>query len=105
MPDEKEKGTIEETAKREKWIEAIIEGKKLESYAEYKTKEMHVCFLCDTICYKRIPVKKIGNKYICINCLKALKELIENLEIWESEVSIDREMEKQIQEDIKEIRK
>ncbi|MEM4292575.1 MAG: hypothetical protein QXJ27_00175 [Thermoplasmata archaeon] len=103
MAEEKEKG--EEAGKREKLIEAIVEGRKLENYAEYKTREMHVCFFCETICYRRIPVKKIGNKYICINCLKALKELIENLEIWESEVNIDREIERQIQEEVREARK
>jgi hypothetical protein len=101
MVEEKEK-VIGEDQKRDKWIDAILEGKKLENYTEYKTREMHVCFLCETICYKRTPVKKIGNKYICINCLKMLKELLDNLEVWESEVSIDESMRKQVFENIHE---
>jgi|YelNatPaOPRAMG01_1025707.scaffolds.fasta_scaffold118813_1 hypothetical protein len=101
MVEEKEK-VIGEEQKRDKWIDAILEGKKLENYTEYKTREMHVCFLCETICYKRTPVKKIGNKYICINCLKMLKELLDNLEVWESEVSIDESMRKQVFENIHE---
>lgn len=101
MVEEKEK-VIGEEQKRDKWIDAILEGKKLENYTEYKTREMHVCFLCETICYKSTPVKKIGNKYICINCLKMLKELLDNLEVWESEVSIDESMRKQVFENIHE---
>ncbi|MGB9635876.1 MAG: hypothetical protein ACPL1Y_01320 [Thermoplasmata archaeon] len=101
MVEEKEKVVAEQTQKKDKWIEAIIEGRKLENYTEYKTKEMHVCFLCETICYKRTPVKKLGNKYICINCLKTLKELIDNLEIWENEVNIDKDLQKQIQESLR----
>jgi len=91
----------EEIKKKEKMLEAIIETKKFESYVEYKTKDMHVCFLCETICYKKIPVKRLGNKYICINCLRALKELLENLEIWESEVRIDMEISSQIDAEIR----
>ena len=66
------KGDVEE--KRKVILESIIEGKKMEAYAEHRTKEMHACWLCNTIAYRKRPVRQVGNRWICIDCLKRLKE-------------------------------
>ena len=46
--------------KRKMIIESIVEGRKMEAYAEHRTKDMHVCFFCDKILYRRAPMKKLG---------------------------------------------
>lgn len=71
-------------------LESIIEKMKMDAYVEHKTKEMHVCFLCGGIFYKK-PGKEIGNKWICIDCLRSLKEVIDGLDQWEAEITIEKE--------------
>ena len=77
-------------AQRRALLESIIENRKMEAYVEHKTKEMHVCFMCGGIFYKK-PGKQIGNKWICIDCLKALKEALDGLDQWEAELAIEKE--------------
>ena len=64
-------------------LRALEEGRRFESYAEHHTREMHPCFLCERVIYRRIPIKKIGNRWICLDCLRALKEALETLDRWE----------------------
>ncbi len=80
----------------------IIEGMKLELYVESKIPEMHVCFLCGRIGYKNLPMKKIGNKWICIDCLRELKEALDSLEEWEQEITLREEFKKQIEKEFEE---
>jgi hypothetical protein len=90
----KEKGE----GKRKVLIESIIEGRKMEAYTEHRTKDMHACWICGTICYKRKPVKNIGNRWICIDCLRQLKETLDTLDQWEQELSLEKDMKKQLDE-------
>lgn len=82
--------------KRKVLLESIIEGRKMEAYAEHRTKDMHVCWVCNTICYKRKPVKNIGSKWICIDCLRQLKETLDTLQQWEEELSLEKDVKKQL---------
>ena len=82
--------------KRKMIIESIVEGRKMEAYAEHRTKDMHVCSFCDKILYRRTPMKKVGEKWVCIDCLRQLKEMLDTLEQWEQEISLQKEMKKQL---------
>ena len=79
-------------------IKNLLENIKLDIYVESKIPEMHVCFLCGRIGYKELPMKKIGNKWICIDCLRELKEALDSLEEWEQEISLQKDFKKQIEE-------
>jgi ribosomal protein L37AE/L43A len=86
--------------KRKMIIESIVEGRKMEAYAEHRAKDMHVCSLCDKILYRRTPMKKVGEKWVCIDCLRQLKEILDTLEQWEQEISLEKEMKKQLDDGI-----
>ena len=79
-------------------LQSIAEGKKMEIYAERRTNEMHSCDFCEKICYKKTPAKPLGNKWICIDCLRQLKELLDSLKQWEEELTLEDEMKKQLGE-------
>ncbi len=86
---------------KENVLKNIIESMKLDLYVESKIPEMHVCFFCGRIGYKNLPMKKIGNKWICIDCLRELKEALDSLEEWEQEISLREEIKKQIEKEFK----
>lgn len=92
MPTEDPKSRTELT------IESILEGKKMEAYVEHRTKEMHACTMCGVISYKRKPMKQVGNRWFCIDCLRHLKEVLDTLSQWEAEIQLEREMSKKIDE-------
>ena len=79
-------------------METIIEGRKMEAYAEHRTKDMKFCWVCENIVYKKKAIKRIGNKSICIDCLRAMKEALDNLGQWEEELVIESEVKKQLDE-------
>ncbi len=81
-------------------LKNLIENIKLDVYVESKISEMHVCFICGRIGYKQLPMKKIGNKWICIDCLRELKEALDSLEEWEQEIALRKEFKRQIEEGI-----
>lgn len=85
-----------EVEKRGKIIETIVEGRKMESYAEHRTKDMHTCFLCERICYKKVPGKEIGKQWLCIDCLRKLKEILDTLKQWEEELVLEGDVKKQL---------
>jgi len=89
MPDE-------EKSRNDRTLESILEGKKLDAYAEHCTKKMHVCALCGTVGYQRKPMKPIGSKWVCIDCMRELKEVLDTLPQWEAEIQIGKEMSKKI---------
>jgi hypothetical protein len=74
----------------------LAEGKRFETYVEQQTQEMRVCFLCDKIFYRRKPVKRVGARWVCIDCLRALKESIDTLEQWEQLSTLRDEIEKDV---------
>ncbi|MCK5548630.1 MAG: hypothetical protein KAI64_06420 [Thermoplasmata archaeon] len=84
--------------KREILIEGIMEGRKMEAYTEHRTKDMRACWICGGISYKRKPIKSIGTKWICIDCLRQLKETLDTLQQWEEEVTLENDMKKQLDE-------
>lgn len=85
---------------KDKLISSLLEGKRMEAYAEHHTDEMNFCVLCERITYKKVPGKKIGEKWICIDCLKKLKEILDNLDQWEEELALGSEMQDQLDENL-----
>jgi len=62
---------------------------------------MHTCWICSTITYRKKPIKNIGGKWICIDCLRQLKEALDTLQQWEEELSLEREMKRQLEKGLK----
>ena len=87
-------------SKKELTLEAIVEGRKMEAYVEHRTKEMHACWICGTVGYKKLPMKSVGGRWICINCLRALRETLDSLDQWEVELELEHEMSKTIDESL-----
>ena len=81
-------------------LESIVEGKKMEAYVEHCTKDMHVCGLCGIVGYKKLPMRLIGKKWICIDCLRQIKETLETIDQWEAEIQLEKEMSMKINETI-----
>ena len=82
-------------------IESLVEGRKMEAYAEHRSKEMHPCALCREIVYRKKPMKKVGEHWMCIDCLRSLKEALDTIDEWEREISIGERMKRQISQDLK----
>ncbi len=70
----------------------------MEAYVEHRTKDMHLCCMCDTVGYKKKSMKNVGNRWICIDCLKHLKEVLDTMDQWEAEIQLEKEMSKKIDE-------
>ena len=81
-----------------KIVDSVIEGRKLDSYAEHQTREMHACWICDEICYKKKPAKQVGGRWICIDCLRQLKETLDQLKQWEEQIHLQSHLEAQLDE-------
>jgi hypothetical protein len=90
--------TGERKSRKELTLESIVEGKKMEAYVEHRTKDMHACWICGAIGYKKKAMKNVGSKWICIDCLRSLKEVLETLDQWEAEIQLEIEMSKKIDE-------
>ncbi len=71
-------------SRKELTLESIVEGKKMEAYVEHRTKDMHTCWMCGTIGYKRKAMKHIGTRWICIDCLRHLRKILETIYQWEA---------------------
>jgi hypothetical protein len=74
----------------------LAEGQRFETYVEQQTPKMRVCFLCERISYQRKPVKRIGVRWVCIDCLRALKESLDTLDRWEELSTLRDEIEKDV---------
>ncbi|HLF07364.1 MAG TPA: hypothetical protein VI893_09365 [Thermoplasmata archaeon] len=85
-------------ADRRRVMDSLVEGRKLEAYAEHRTKEMHACWLCGAISYRRRPGKMVGQRFICVNCLRSLKETLDTLDQWEEELVLESELRKKVDE-------
>jgi hypothetical protein len=81
---------------RKKVIDAFIEGKKLDAYAEHRTKEMHCCWACGAIAYKRLAGVSVGDRWLCLPCLKQLKEALDSFKDIEEEMRFQAELKKKI---------
>ncbi|MFQ5883879.1 MAG: hypothetical protein ACE5IO_02125 [Thermoplasmata archaeon] len=77
----------EEEEKKKVIMETIAEGRKMEAYAEHRTKDMHTCWACGVISYKKKPMKQIGKNF-------------DTLDEWEEELSLERDAKKQLDEGI-----
>ncbi len=85
---------------KEKFMSRLKEGKRMEAYAEHRTKDMNYCCLCETINYKKLPGKDIGKKWLCLDCLRRLKEVLDNLDKWEEELALEGELDEQMDQDM-----
>jgi ribosomal protein L37AE/L43A len=79
---------------RRRGLRTLAEGKRFEAYVEQQTSEMRVCTFCEKVFYRRKPMKQIGHRWVCIDCLKALKETFETLDRWEEMSVLHAEMER-----------
>ncbi len=90
----------EERSRKELTLESIVEGKKMEAYVEHRTRDMHACTICGNIGYKKRPMKSVGGRWFCMDCIRQLKDLMDNLEKWDAEVKLENEMSKKIDESL-----
>ena len=79
---------------RRRGLRTLAEGKRFEAYVEQQTAEMRVCALCQKVVYRRTPMKMIGRRWVCIDCLRALKEALDTLDRWEEMSVLHEEMER-----------
>lgn len=84
--------------RREKMLDTIIERKKMDAYVEHRLKDLKICAICGQIGYKKTPMKQIGGRWICFNCLKELKEALDDLDVWEEEIALEKDMARQFDE-------
>jgi len=92
--DEKDSGM------KDKLVTSLLEGKRMEAYAEHRTGDMHHCHLCERITYKRVPGKNIGEKWFCIDCLKKMKEILDTMDQWEEELAMESKMKEQLDDNL-----
>jgi predicted RNA-binding Zn-ribbon protein involved in translation (DUF1610 family) len=95
IPEPAEEGP-QPADKRKMVIDSIVEGRKMEAYAEHRTKEMHACWMCGAICYRKKAARNIGERWICIDCLKQLKESLDTLSQWEESIALQRDITRQL---------
>ncbi len=81
-------------------MNSLLEGKRMEAYAEHRTEDMNHCHLCERIAYKKLAGKEIGKKWICIDCLKKMKEILDTIDEWEEEIAMGEEMEEQLDDNL-----
>ncbi len=84
----------EAEAKKTELLESVLKGQAMETYIEHRTSEMRHCALCDSIGYKRRPMKPVGKRWICLDCWRQLRETLDTLDRWEEEMALKDEMER-----------
>jgi hypothetical protein len=52
--------------------------------------------MCGAICYRKKAAKNIGGRWICIDCLKQLKESLDTLSQWEESIALQRDISRQL---------
>jgi hypothetical protein len=80
---------------------ALVEGKRFEAYVERQTDAMRVCAFCEKVYYRKKPMKQVGARWICIDCLRALKETLDGLDRWEELSALHTEMERHLTDEPK----
>ncbi len=79
----------------------MAEGKRFEAYTEQQTAEMRTCRVCDKVFYRRKPMKKIGARWYCIDCLRQLKDALDSLDRWEELSALHARIEENVEDAIK----
>lgn len=79
-------------------LQSIVEGKKMEAYVEHRAKDMKVCWLCGTVSYRKLPMKNVGTHWVCIDCFRQIREIIINMDKWEAEIQLEKELSKKVDE-------
>lgn len=74
----------------------LAEGKRFEAYAERQATSMRVCAFCEKVYYRKKPMKQVGTRWICIDCLRALKETLDGLDRWEDITVLHDELERSL---------
>jgi len=83
-------------AKKSAVLENVLKGQAMETYIEHRTSEMKQCAFCETIGYKRRPMKQVGKRWICLTCWRQMREILDTLDRWDEEVALKDEMERSI---------
>jgi hypothetical protein len=86
---------------RRRELRALAEGKRYEAYVEQQTAEMRLCAFCQKVYYRRTPMKQIGARWVCIDCLKSLKETLDTLDRWEELSALHASMERGVRDELK----
>ena len=81
---------------RKRVLRTLAAGKRYEAYVEQQTAEMRVCALCEQVFYRKKPMKKIGARWLCIDCLRGLKDSLEGLEQWEEMSALHETIERDV---------
>jgi len=84
-------------------IRTLLESMRLEAYVEEKLAEVKVCALCGRLGYRKLPMRRIGARYICAECLAQLKDAIENYDAWLEEVKEEEEARKSLEKRLEEL--
>lgn len=77
-------------------MSTLAEGKRFEAYVERQSATMRVCAFCEKVFYRKKPMKQVGARWICIDCLRALKETLDGLDRWEEISALHAEMERHL---------
>jgi len=86
----------DEADKKSANLENVLRGQAMETYIEHRTSEMKRCALCETIGYKRLPMKQVGRRWICLTCWRQMREILDTLDRWEEEIALKDEMDRTI---------
>ena len=89
-----------DTARRKMVIESIVEGRKMEAYAEHRTKEMNIHKRGNAGVNRKTPGKIVGKRWFCIDCLRQLKETLDTLDQWEEELVMQKDARRQLDGDL-----
>ncbi|HEV2316005.1 MAG TPA: hypothetical protein VGV89_00295 [Thermoplasmata archaeon] len=81
---------------RRRGLRTLAEGKRFEAYVEQQTPDMRVCAFCDRVFYRKKPIKAVGKRWVCIDCLKSLKESLDTLDRWEEMSVLHEEIERDV---------
>ena len=89
------------TPERKRGLRTLAEGKRFEAYVEQQRAEMRVCAFCHQVFYRKKPMKLIGQRWVCIDCLRSLKESLETLDRWEEMSALHEEIERDVHDGLK----
>lgn len=88
-------------AEKKRGLRTLTEGKRFEAYVEQQRAEMRVCAFCHQVFYRKKPMKLIGQRWLCIDCLRSLKESLDSLDRWEEMSALHEEFERDVQGGLK----
>lgn len=88
-------------SEKKRALRTLAAGKRYEAYVEQQTPEMRVCALCEKVYYRKKPMKQIGARWMCIDCLRGLKESLDTLEQWEEMSALHQEIERDVHDGLK----